>query len=271
LTLPYFGNGNSDSLGEEIMIDINTFIGHWPFRRLPAKTPDELLDLLQVYGIERALVSPIEGIFYEEPQIANEMLASQLDNRNELLLVAVLNPTLANWERSLRQCCEKYHIVAVKLHPNYHVYRLEDSPARELLSAVGEMGLPVIVKLRVNDTRSHHPLMQVADVPAADVIAVAEKMQQVNIVLGGIKWGEAQGNVDKITALPNLWLDISQMETMDGLRRMIDACGTTRMLFGTHAPFFYIRSAIIKLDEAQLSDEERERITKRNGEEILGK
>jgi predicted TIM-barrel fold metal-dependent hydrolase len=183
----------------------------------------------------------------------------------------VLNPTLANWERSLRQCCEKYHIAAVKLHSNYHMYRLEDSPARDLLSAVGEVGLPVIIQLRVNDTRSHHPLMQVPDVPVADVIAVAEKTQQVNIVLGGIKWGEAQGNTAKITALPNLWLDISQMETMDGLRRMIDACGTERLLFGTHAPFFYVRSAIIKLDEAQLSAEERECITKRNGEKVLGK
>ncbi|MFQ6041300.1 MAG: amidohydrolase family protein [Candidatus Poribacteria bacterium] len=251
------------------MIDINTFIGHCPFRRLPATTPDELWDLLKVYGIERALVSPIEGIFYEEPQIANEMLASQLDDRDELLQVAVLNPTLANWERSLRQCYEKYHIAAVKLHPNYHTYRLEDSPARDLLSAVGDMRLPVIVQLRVNDTRSHHPLMQVPDVPVADVIAAAGKTQQVKIVLGGIKWGEAQGNAAKITALPNLWLDISQMETMDGLRRLIDACGTERLLFGTHAPFFYIRSAIIKLDEAQLSDEERERITRRNSERIF--
>jgi len=127
----------------------------------------------------------------------------------------------------------------------------------------------VIIQLRVNDTRSHHPLMQVPDVPAADVIAAAEKTQQVNIVLGGIKWGEADGNVEKITALPNLWLDISQMETMDGLRRIIDACGTGRLLFGTHAPFFYIRSAIIKLDEAQLSDEEHECITKQNGERIF--
>ncbi|MBM3239485.1 hypothetical protein FJZ31_24595 [Candidatus Poribacteria bacterium] len=252
------------------MIDINTFIGHWPFRRLPATIPNELWDLLQVHGIERALVSPIEGIFYEEPQIANEMLASQLDGRPELRQVAVLNPTLANWERSLRQCCEKYHIAAVKLHPNYHTHRLEDSPARDLLSAVGEAGLPVIIQLRVNDTRSHHQLMQVPDVPVADVIAAAEKMQQVNIVLGGIKWGEAQGNAAKITALPNLWLDISQMETMDGLRRMIDACGTEKLLFGTHAPFFYVRSAIIKLDEAQLSAEERECITKQNIKRILG-
>jgi predicted TIM-barrel fold metal-dependent hydrolase len=253
------------------MIDINTFIGHWPFRRLPATTPDELRNLLQVHGIERAFVSPIEGIFYEEPQIANEMLASQLDGGPELLQVAVLNPTLANWERSLRQCCEKYHIAAVKLHPNYHTYRLEDSHARDLLSAVGEVGLPVIIQLRVNDTRSHHPLMQVPDVPVADVIAVVEKTQKVNIVLGGIKWGEAQGNAAKITALPNLWLDISQMETMDGLRRMIDSCGTEKLLFGTHAPFFYVRSAIIKLDEAQLSANERECITKQNSERILGK
>jgi len=252
------------------MIDINTFIGHWPFRRLPTSMPDELWDSLQDYGIERALVSPIEGIFYEEPQIANEMLASQLCGRIELMQAAVLNPTLVNWRRSLRQCYEKYHIRAVKLHPNYQTYRLEDSAARKLLAAVGEMGLPVIIQLRINDTRSHHKLMQVPDVPVSDAIEAAKAFPQVKIVLGGVKWAEVAGNVEKIKALPNLWLDISQMETMDGLRRMIDLYGVERLLFGTHAPFFYIRSAIIKLDEAQLSPDERDYITRHNVERVLG-
>ena len=250
-----------------MIIDINTFIGHWQFRHLPAATPAELWTLLNNFDIDRALVSPIEGIFYEDPQIANEALASQLNNHSGLLHAAVLNPTLANWQRSLRQCCEDYHIRAVKLHPNYHTYKLEDTAAREMIAAVGSENLPVIIQLRVQDVRSHHPLMQVPDVKVADAIAAASALPKVNIVLGGIKWGEA--NTAEIKTLPNLWLDISQMETMDGLRRIIDSCGPERLLFGTHAPFFYIRSTIIKLDEAQLSDEERECITRRNAEQLF--
>jgi len=138
-----------------------------------------------------------------------------------------------------------------------------------VIKAVGEAGLFVIVQLRIQDMRSHHPLMQVPDVRVTDIIEVAGALPQVNIVLGGIKWAEATSQATNIKALPNLWLDISHIETVDALRRLIDVYGTERILFGTHAPFFYVRSAIIKLNEAQLSAEERDRITRRNAEKLL--
>jgi len=251
------------------MIDVNAFIGNFPFRRLAATKPDELQDMLKCEGINCALVSPIEGIFYEEPQIVNEELFTQLTNSSMLMPVAVLNPTLSNWQKSLNRCCDQYQIAAVKLHPNYHCYNLSDAGAQDLIKAVGKIGLPVIVQLRVQDTRSHHPLMKVPDVSVTDVIEVAKALPEVKIVLGGVKWHEATSQTANIKSLPNLWLDISHVEVVDGLRRLIDVYGTERILFGTHAPFFYVRSAIIKLNEAQLSHEERETITRRNAERLL--
>ena len=251
------------------MIDISVFTGNFPFRRLAVTKPDELQDMLKSENIDCAFVSPIEGVFYEEPQIANEELFTQLRDTSMFVCVAVLNPTLANWQKSLNRCCEQYRISAVKLHPNYHCYNLTDIAARNLIKATGEAGLPVIVQLRIQDTRSHHPLMQVPDVSVTDVIEVAKALPEVKIVLGGIKWTEATAQAANIKALPNVWFDISHIEIVDGLRRLMDVYGTERILFGTHAPFFYVRSAIIKLDEAQLSTEERERITRRNVEELL--
>ncbi len=251
------------------MIDVSVFIGNFPFRRLAVTTPGELREMLKSEKIDCVLVSSIEGIFYEEPQIANEELFAQLADKF-IMPVAVLNPTLANWQRSLLRCREQYQIRAVKLHPNYHHYNLTDVAARNMIKAVGEAGLPVIVQLRIQDIRSHHPLMQIPDVRVTDVIEVAEVLPEVHIVLGGIKWAEATSQAAKIKPLPNLWLDISHIETVDALRRLIDVYGTERILFGTHTPFFYVRSAIIKLNESQLSAEERERITRRNAEKLLG-
>lgn len=251
------------------MIDVNAFIGNFPFRRLAATKPDELQDMLKSENVDCVLVSAIEGIFYEEPQIANEELFTQLTDKTMFVCVAVLNPTLANWQKSLNRCCEQYQISAVKIHPNYHCYNLTDVAARDLIKVAGEAGLSVIIQMRIHDTRSHHPLMQVPDVSITDIIAVAQALPEVKIVLGGVKWGEATLQAANIKALPNVWLDISQIEIVDGLRRLIDVYGTERILFGTHAPFFYVRSAVIKLDEAQLSDEEREAITRRNAEELL--
>jgi len=92
-----------------------------------------------------------------------------------------------------------------------------------------------------------------------------------NVVLGGVKWLEAVNYSTKIKELPNIWLDISQIETVDVLRRLIQIYSSNKLLLGTHAPFLYPESAIMKLDEALLSENERERITQKNVVQIIEK
>jgi len=187
----------------------------------------------------------------------------------KLLPVCVLHPLLRNWQQSFQTCQGTYEAVAIKLHPNYHCYHLTDGAARELLTACGEAGLPVIVQMRMQDTRSHHPLMQVPDVDINEVLDAAAASPQTKFVIGGIKWGEASSKANDINALPNVWLDISQCEIVDVLRRLIRLFGAQRLLFGTHAPFFYVKSALLKLEEARLTEEERQLITEDNAREVF--
>lgn len=249
------------------MIDVNTYMGNWPFRPLPEATPKDLLALLKTEGIEKALVSPIEGIFYDEPQLANEKLCKALGDFSDLEPVAVLNPKLPNWRKNLDVCCEKYHVRALKLHPNYHRYDLND--AGELLKAAGKRNIPIIIQLRVQDVRAQNPAGEAADVNISDAINAAHLCPDTRFVIGGIRWGEATGRAKEITKLPNLWIDISQIEYTDCLRRIIQIYGTKQLLFGSHAPFFVVRSAILKLQEAELSGQERKAIVSGNAHEAF--
>ena len=136
------------------MIDVNAYIGNWPFRPLPGSAPQDLLALLNAEGVERAFVSPMEGIFYDEPQLANEKLCEAIRNFPAFMPVAVLNPKLSNWQRNMNICCAEYRVRAVKLHPNYHHYNLAGDDAGQFLKAAGERDMPVIVQLRVQDVRA---------------------------------------------------------------------------------------------------------------------
>ncbi|HEX2999093.1 MAG TPA: hypothetical protein VHR86_02495, partial [Armatimonadota bacterium] len=155
------------------MIDINAYAGPWPFRVLPAVAPAEVEELLQDAGIARALVSPLEALFLEDPQIANERLASRLQPEGNLLFCAVINPLLANWRHSLRDAQENLGACAVKLHPNYHRIPLDSEAMHALLVAAGELHLPVIVQLRMQDMRAQHPLCLIPDTPVEAVLAAA--------------------------------------------------------------------------------------------------
>jgi predicted TIM-barrel fold metal-dependent hydrolase len=251
------------------MIDASAYTGNWPFRPLPGSTPEDLLGLLNAEGIEQALVSPIEGIFYDEPQLANEKLCESLRDFPSLVPAAVLNPKLSNWRRNLDICCEEYHVRAVKLYPNYHHYDLDGDDAVALLKAAGERGIPVIVQMRVQDVRAHNPLVSMPDVDIVDAIKAARAHPDTRFVIGAIRWGEANSKAKEIMELSNLWIDISHVEYTDGLRRIIQIYGLRQLLFGTHAPFFVVRSAILKLREAELSEEERNAITRGNASAIL--
>jgi hypothetical protein len=229
------------------------------------------------YPITALFVSPIQAVFEEDPCPYNFRLVSRSgadsnDGRRfpKFYAAIALNPTLRNWRDQLSREVLRGKAVAIKLHPNYHSYHLTDGAARELLTACGEVGLPVIVQMRMQDTRSHHPLMQVPDVDIAEVLEAAAATPQTQFVIGGIKWGEASGKANDINALPNVWLDISQCEVVDVLRRLIRLFGAKKLLFGTHAPFFYVKSAQLKLEEAQLTEEEKELITEKNAKELFG-
>lgn len=244
------------------MIDVNAYAGNWVFRPLPSSSLSEICIKLKDEGIEKALISPIEGIFYDDPQIANEQLFDCKNGFVSQYPVAVLNPRLPNWGKSFDICCKNWNIKAIKLFPNYHLYNIDN--AKDLLKYAGERNIPVIIQLRVQDVRAQNPLCIVPDVDVAKVINIASELTDTSFVLGGIKWQEAQSMAKQISELPNVWLDISNAEYIDVLRKLIRIYGAEKLLFGTHAPFFVIKSAILKIQEAKLSDDEFRFITEAN-------
>jgi predicted TIM-barrel fold metal-dependent hydrolase len=50
----------------------------------------------------------------------------------------------------------------------------------------------------------------------------------------------------------------------------VSAVGAERLLFGTHAPLFNVRSALLKLEEGGLSAEERRLLTIGNAHRLFG-
>ena len=130
--------------GTEMIIDVNAWVGHWPFRRLRHNTVQGLLRLMDRNGIDRAVVASIHGVFYRDAHSANEELAGQvLRRRDRLIPFATLNPTCAGWKEDLRRCVEDLELCGIRLVPQYHGYDPESDAALELLDALSdEFGIP---------------------------------------------------------------------------------------------------------------------------------
>ena len=61
-----------------MLLDINSYIGHWPFKRLRYNTCASLLERMNQFGVDVSVISSLNGIFYKNTQSSNEELHEEI-------------------------------------------------------------------------------------------------------------------------------------------------------------------------------------------------
>ncbi len=255
-------------------IDMNAYIGHWPFRRLRHNDADGLLALMDRAGIDAACVSSSSAIFYRNSHAGNEELAEQIAGHEDRLIpFAVINPAYVNWEHDLSVCVEQFGARGLRLYPNYHNYALADGCCRELIAAATERGLIVSIPLRQIDQRQRHWLLEIPDVAHSDLEALVERHPEAQFVfVNGLSFtGSRLGKPDN--GLPsNYALGISRMRaTMgDEVGALARDLGVERVVLGTGMPFKYPEPALLKVEVLDAPEETKQAILGGNAEALLG-
>jgi hypothetical protein len=245
-------------------------LSRWPFRRLPCDETGRLIARLKQWNVGRAWAGSLDGLFHRDVGGVNLRLAEECKRRGDGLLVPVgtVNPKLPDWREDLRRCHEEYGMRAVRLHPNYHGYALDDPLFGELLGLAGERGLLVQLAVRMDDDRVQHRLMQVADVDVAPLAGALSEHPQVRFVLlNGLR--TLRPDAIRELAAAGASFEISMLEGVGGIEKLLAALPAERLLFGSHLPLFNLESAVFKLRESQLTEAQIEAITHENAERLL--
>jgi hypothetical protein len=234
----------------EQLIDVNVTLGNWPFQRFAVRTAAQLDAHLRSEGIGEAWVGAMDSVLYPDPDVYDDLLATELRDYPHLKFVKTINPTLSNWRAGLDKAD-----FAIRLYPNYHEYRMSDERLMAVLQEVQQRGLIVQLVMRVDDERNQYKLMMVPGVPALDVMAVLQLFPNVRFCVLNAYYGEAadllgcQSNVHVDTAL------IERIETLSAFIKRTNEPG--RILFGSYTPMLYTRSTIMKLRTADPRSQQR--------------
>lgn len=252
-----------------MIIDCNCTLGPWPFRRLRHSDTPGLLALMDGYGVAQAWVGAVEGIFYRDMAAANELLWERIAGHEDRLVPwAVINPAFPGWEDDLQEA-EEAGFAGLRLYPNYHDYDLADPRLDDLLGAAKTLHWPVAIYAKVQDERLHHWRMAVPPVDFTPLPQVVKRFADLPLVIYGQSWQFAQ-QFHGLFAGTNLYLDISRCEGVAGVADMVQAVGAEHVLFGSHAPLFYLEAAVLKIQEAGLEGPAREAILHGNATRLLG-
>ena len=252
------------------MIDVNVSLFQWPFRRLPHDETDQLVTKLKSVGVTKAWVGSFEAILHEEVDGVNRRLTEECKQQGDGLFVpfGCVNPTLPDWKEDVRRCQDKYKMPGVRLHPNYHGYTLDSELFSQLLAECHERELIVQISLRMEDVRTQHPLVQVPDVDVKPLLDLLPNFPGVKIVLLNSQRSVRSPLVTQLTKAGNVYYDFAMLEGIGGVGKFIEEVPYQRVLFGSHFPFFYFESSLLRLKESDLGETIRAAIASGNAAKL---
>ena len=219
-----------------MFIDVNAWAGPWPGMVNVPYDAASVRFSLREYGIERIFMAPLATAWCSNPHLCNTVVYDASDEFDDISPVPVLDPTLPTWPEELEKAAEHSAVRMIKLLPGYGGYDL--AVADDLLEEVRRAGLVVMVQVRIDDPRRHHPLAMVPDVPAGGIVEAAERHPDLKLVIGGASTATLRNLAARWRALQGLYAETSQVDGMDSVKMLVDEGLGDRLLFGSHAPVF---------------------------------
>jgi predicted TIM-barrel fold metal-dependent hydrolase len=254
------------------LIDVNVTLGRWPFRRLPLDETPALVAKLRQHGVTQSWAGTFDGLLHKDLAAANARLAAECRKHGRGLLVPFgsVNPTLPDWEEDLRRCAEVHGMPGIRLHPNYHGYTLDNPAFAKLLSLAAERRLLVQLVADMEDERMQHRLARVPRLDAKPLPGLLKPLPGLRLVL--LNWSRSvNAGMAKPLAHAGVSFDIATLESVGGVANLIQQISAERVLFGSHSPFFYFESSLLKLKESALPVEQSLAVRTSNARRLLAK
>ena len=244
-SLPWASRAAKES--KAMLIDCNAHLGAHPNRDLIPVTEE----FLAKRGIDEAWVAPFEGLLHRDIAAVNARHVARCGG--PLRPVGVLHPGLPDWQDDLRRCIEEHGMKIIRLYPNYHGYNLDDTRLTQLLEMTITKEVRVQIVAQMEAQRTQHPLIQVKPVDFKPLASLMKSLPEARVMVLNANATMAQTSLRGLT---NVWLDIAMIEGVAGIENLLQQWPQDRLVFGTHAPFFYAESSLLKLQESELTEDQ---------------
>ena len=249
------------------MIDVNAFLGRYPFRRAPGGSPQALLEAMDRIGTGEAWISNLSAIFWRDPTEGNEMVYAAAGTNPRLKPVPAAHPALANCRAVVEEALTK-KAPAVRADPTFYGEDPSGTGMKALAAACAEAGVPLMMAVRLEDIRQRHPHDRAPELSPHAVRALIRSHPRLRILvthadrefIEQVHFGATPAEAARM-----LW-DICWIwgPPEDHLETLLRTVGSDRFTFGTGMPLRIPEASVAKLDLLGPGSEHRAAIERDN-------
>lgn len=209
----------------------------------------------------QAWAGSFDALLHKDISAVNARLAEECRHHNESPLVperamlvpfGALNPMLPDWEADFRRCAEVHRMPGVRLHPNYHGYKLGDPVFERVLQLAAKRQLIVQIAVSMEDERTLQPPVNAPTTDTAPLLSLVQRFPKVRLQLLNA-FRTVRGKLVTGLAAAGVWFEIATIQGVGGVGKMFAQIEPVTLLSGSGAPFYYFESAKLKLKESPLT------------------
>ena len=263
-----------------MMIDVNAYIGHYPFRNTKYHTAAELIGLMDKYSIDKCCVASLNAIYYRDCMKGNyELLDEIKPYSHRLIPFCVINPEYNEAINDCKLCVEKLGFKGLRLFPKQQGYALDGNMSVSMLQLAGDLKIPVHIPVLLEDIRGRHFLDISKEIDAEEIKRAALQANDTHFILSN---ANLQGYAKIIEPCcqerkGKIFYDICRVDCLYtmSLGELAKESSYGQIVFGTGAMLQNIPVQLVKLhfmgETLGVTEEQIEGIKSKNLEKLLKK
>src|SRR5438093_1560923 len=261
------------------IIDTNVNLFSWPFRALKYCDTKALVAKLKKHRVIEAWAVSFEAQRSKDMSGVNTRLAAEClaDGPGFLIPFGSINLAWPDWQEDVRRCHEVHKMPGIRIYPGYQPFDLDHPGMESLVKISSERGLVLQVVFGMEDNRVHHPIINVGPVTFGPLLKAVQGAPNAKVELLHFSGSSQDKDLSQFMKETNTFMDISRLEGNGAVGRMIGTVQglpsarvpVDRIVFGSHAPYFPLETALLKLIESPLDALQLQAIMQGNARRLL--
>jgi predicted TIM-barrel fold metal-dependent hydrolase len=245
-----------------MVVDCHTHIGRSIYGY--SQTPNELLDLMDRLGIDRAVLCPVQPEDYHLEPANDEVAAAVYDHPDRFIGFCRVDPRRGEKAvRELERAISQLELRGLFLHPWEEGYAVNTPVVFPVVERAIALNLPLMIA-------SGFPWVS----HATQVGDLCRRYPEVRVIMthGGQINISGLAQTDAFNALrngPNLQIEVSGVYRQDFIEEVVGELGAGRVLFGSNSPQMSQEFELERVRSLKIGEDERQAVLGGNAVRLL--